>query len=317
MQKKIIPLNPAGLSTCSLNKRKSRVNKNDFSRPWKKGGSFSKFLESLPNILGASDLRDIISAISIAHRNNRMVMLGMGAHVIKVGLSPVLIHLMENKVLNMISMNGAGIIHDFEIAYSGATSEDVAASLGSGEFGMAKETGEFLSNAVRTCQTTSLGIGEAVGKAIFEAGLPHLENSILAMAYQTGIPVTVHVAMGTDIIHMHPGFDPCACGTGTHRDFLLFAGAVSGLSNGVYINAGSSVVMPEVFLKALTLARNLGHEVKDFTTVNLDFIRHYRPMTNVVTRPTLDGGKGYHITGHHEILLPLIAAGVIESLDTF
>jgi hypothetical protein len=212
-------------------------------------------------------------------------------------------------------MNGAGIIHDLELAMAGQTSEDVSASIGNGTFGMAHETGAFLCDAISRAGKTSNGLGETIGAAMIEKKLPYLGHSILATGLRLGIPVTVHVAFGTDIIHMHPGFDAKATGETTHRDFRTFASVVSTLEKGVYFNVGSAVILPEVFLKAVTLARNLGHQLNDFTTVNMDFIRQYRPMTNVVNRPTADGGRGFHLTGHHEIMLPLIAAGIIEKIE--
>jgi hypothetical protein len=239
----------------------------------------------------------------------------MGAHVIKVGLNPIVIDLMERGIITAVAMNGAGIIHDLELAMVGQTSEDVSASIGDGTFGMAHETGAFLCDAIRRAGKTSKGLGETIGAAMIEKKLPFLEHSILATGCRLGIPVTVHVAFGTDIIHMHPGFDAKATGETTHLDFRTFASVVSTLEKGVYFNVGSAVILPEVFLKAVTLARNLGHRLNDFTTVNMDFIRQYRPMTNVVNRPTADGGQGFHLTGHHEIMLPLIAAGIIETIE--
>jgi hypothetical protein len=212
-------------------------------------------------------------------------------------------------------MNGAGIIHDAELAMIGRTSEDVAAALGDGSFGMAQETCEFLSLAVKNVKDSKIGLGEAVGRAIIDRQLPMLDHSILAAGVRLGIPVTVHVAIGTDIIHMHPGFDPKKTGAASHHDFRRFASMVATLEKGVYLNVGSAVILPEIFLKATTLVRNLGYILDEFTTVNLDFIKHYRPLTNVIARPTARGGKGISIVGHHELLLPLIAAGVIEQLD--
>lgn len=238
----------------------------------------------------------------------------MGAHVIKVGLGPVIIDLMERGVIHALALNGAGIIHDFELAFAGQTSEDVAAALGDGSFGMARETCGFLGEAIHDGAREGLGLGQAVGRRILADRLPHADKSLLAAGARLGIPVTVHVAIGTDIIHMHPQFDPAAAGETSHRDFRTFTGVVATLAHGVYLNVGSAVILPEIFLKALTLARNLGHHVAPLTTVNLDFIRQYRPMTNVVQRPTLEGGRGIGLVGHHEILLPLIAAGVIERL---
>ena len=302
------------LSTYSIKDRKSKVDIKDFSTAWEKGGSFKSFLDTLPAILAGNDLRDIIAAISRAAKNNKEVCLAMGGHVIKTGMSPILIDLMEKKVLTLLAMNGSGIIHDLETALTGQTSEDVAASLGSGSFGMAEETVHFLNQAIADAKDQEMGLGEAVGKMILKEEMPHRNLSLTAAAAAMEIPLTVHVAMGTDIIHMHPDFDGAACGAASHKDFQRFAARIARLENGVYINAGSAVIMPEVFLKAVTLVRNLGHTLDAFTTVNLDFIRHYRPMTNVVNRPTLGKGRGYSIVGHHEILIPLICAGVIEAL---
>jgi hypothetical protein len=239
----------------------------------------------------------------------------MGAHVIKVGLSPVVIDLMERGIITAVAMNGAGIIHDLELAMIGRTSEDVAAALHDGSFGMARETCAFLSQAIEAIPENDAGLGEAVGRSILEKQLPLMDKSILAAGARLRIPITVHVAIGTDIIHMHPGFDPQKTGAATHRDFRLFASIVATLDNGIYMNVGSAVILPEIFLKATTLVRNLGFRLAEFTTVNLDFIKHYRPLTNVIARPTAEGGQGINLVGHHEILLPLIAAGVIEALD--
>ena len=302
------------LKTYSIHDRKSMVDIRDFSKPWTKGGSFSDFLSTLPSILAGKDLHHVIEAVSTAAKNKRKVCFAMGGHVIKTGMSPLIIDLMEKNVLSMISMNGSGIIHDLETALTGRTSEDVAASLGNGSFGMAKETSDLLNLAIQQSKEKSIGLGQAVGELILSENLKFKDTSLLASGAAAKIPVTVHVALGTDIIHMHPEFDAAACGAASHLDFKLFASHIAELEKGVFINAGSAVIMPEVFLKAVTLVRNLGHILDDFTTVNLDFIRHYRPMTNVVNRPTLGKGKGYSIVGHHEILIPLIAAGVIENL---
>ncbi|MFH2092415.1 MAG: hypothetical protein ABIJ31_08630 [Pseudomonadota bacterium] len=308
------PLDYSKLSTYSIKDRKSKVDIKDFSTPWKKGGTFNQFLDTLPAILAGSDLCKVIAAISQAAKNNRQVCFAMGGHVIKTGMSPIIIDLMKKKVLTLVSMNGSGIIHDLETALTGKTSEDVAASLGNGSFGMAQETSFLLNQAIADAKLDSMGLGQAVGQMILKENLPHKDLSLTAQAAALNIPLTVHVAIGTDIIHMHPDFDAAACGAASLYDFKRFAAQIANLEKGVFINAGSAVIMPEVFLKALTLVRNLGHAVDDFTTVNLDFIRHYRPMTNVVNRPTLGKGCGYSIVGHHEILIPLIAAGVIETL---
>ncbi len=308
------PLDYSKFKTYSIKGRHSKVDIKDFSTPWKKGQPFLSFLDTLPSILAGNDLWSVINAICLAARNKRPVCFAMGGHVIKTGMSPILIDLMKKNIITLLSMNGSGIIHDLETAMVGRTSEDVAQSLGNGSFGMAKETSVFLNQAIKNAEKQSIGLGKAVGDLILEENLPYKHLSLTATGSALDIPVTVHVAIGTDIIHMHPDFDAGACGTASLYDFKLFTSHIADLENGVFINAGSAVILPEVFLKAITLARNLGHTLDEFTTVNLDFIRHYRPMTNVVNRPTLGKGKGYSIVGHHEILIPLIAAGVIESL---
>jgi len=308
------PIELDNIQTCSLAERKSMVSTGDFARAWEKRGSFADFLSTLPNILAARDFRAVISAIVRACKDQHTVALGMGAHAIKVGLNPIIIDLMEKGILRAVAMNGAGIVHDFELAFSGQTSEDVAAALGTGSFGMAKETCSFLGDATDRAGKEGIGLGRAVGLSILEQKLPFADTSILAAGARLSIPVTVHVAIGTDIIHMHPQFHAGHAGEASHRDFRTFASVVSTLEQGVYINLGSAVILPEVFLKALSLVRNLGHSVKHVTTVNMDFIRQYRPMTNVVNRPTLEGGKGYCLVGHHEIMFPLLTAAVIEEL---
>jgi len=309
------PLNIDNIKTYSIHDRNSLVTIDNFAAPGRKGQSFSSFLDTLPSILAGKDLRNVIDAIAKAHINKKKICFGMGGHVIKVGLNPVLIDLMERKVITMLAMNGACIIHDLEIAMAGKTSEDVTASLDQGQFGMAKETSEFLNIAINNADKESKGLGRAVGELINKEALPFKEKSLLAKGAKLNIPITVHVAIGTDIIHMHPGFNAAACGKASHHDFKVFASNVADLEQGIFINAGSAVILPEVFLKALTLVRNLSYSPKNFTTVNLDFIRHYRPMTNVVNRPTQSGGKGYSLVGHHELLIPVIAAGVIEKIE--
>jgi deoxyhypusine synthase len=315
MKDKFPPLDLSKVKTYSLLDRQSKVTTDEFAGIWQKGSSFRFFLENLPDILAGRDLKEVIAAIRTAYVDNRTVLFGMGAHVIKVGLNPIIIDLMERGIITGIAMNGAGIIHDSELAMIGRTSEDVAAALGDGSFGMAHETCTFLGQAIKSIKGNKTGLGEAVGRAIIDKQLPMMDQSILAAGVRLGIPVTVHVAIGTDIIHMHPGFDPQKTGAATHRDFRQFSSIVATLEKGVYLNVGSAVILPEIFLKATTLARNLGYALDAFTTVNLDFIKHYRPLTNVVARPTAKGGKGISIVGHHEILLPLIAAGVIEQLE--
>jgi len=315
MPQKFSPIDLSAVKTYNLSDRKSKVTAEDFAKTWQKGASYRTFLDNLPDILAGSQLKSVISAIVKAYRNNHTILFGMGAHVIKVGLNPIVIDLMQRRLITGVAMNGAGIIHDVELAMVGRTSEDVAAALGDGSFGMARETCSFLSEAIASAQEKSTGLGEAVGRTIIEKRLPLMEKSILAAGARLGIPVTVHVAIGTDILHMHPGFDPQAAGAATHRDFRLFSSIVAALDKGVYLNVGSAVILPEIFLKATTLARNLGYTLEDFTTVNLDFIKHYRPLTNVINRPTAKGGRGINLVGHHEILLPLIAAGIIEEID--
>jgi len=315
MSQKFKPIDLGGVITYSLTDRESKVNSNDFAKTWQKGSSYRMFLDNLPDILAGRQLKDVISAIIKAYQGKRTVLFGMGAHVIKVGLNPIVIDLMERGIITGLAMNGAGIIHDIEVAMIGRTSEDVAATLDEGSFGMAKETCAFLEDAISGAEKENTGLGEAVGRTMIDNQLPLMNESILATGARLGIPITVHVAFGTDIIHMHPGFDPHKAGAATHRDFRLFAALVATLQKGVYLNVGSAVILPEVFLKAVTLVRNLGNTLNDFTTVNLDFIKHYRPLTNVVTRPTSQGGRGMNLVGHHEILIPLIAAGVIEHLD--
>lgn len=272
------------------------------------------FLRGLPDILAAQNLKTIARKIAECKRRNKTVLLGMGAHPIKVGLSPLIIDFMERGIVHAVALNGAGVIHDFELAYMGETSEDVATALKDGSFGMAEETGAFINAAISEGSMHQLGVGAAVGAAILKSRLPHRKLSILAKGAQLGIPVTSHVAIGTDIIHMHPKADGAALGDCSLRDFRTLTSVVATLDGGIYLNFGSAVVLPEVFLKAVSLARNLGNPVQDLTTVNLDFIQHYRPLTNVVNRPTLGSGKGYYLTGHMEIMVPLLFAAVLDEL---
>ena len=315
MSHPVKPIDLNGISTYSLSDRPSKVNTGSFARPWTTGGRWIDFIDRLPHVLAGDDLRAVIESVAVAHHRKRTVLMGMGAHVIKVGLNPIVTDLMRRGVLSAVAMNGAGIIHDLEVALAGKTSEDVAAALGSGAFGMARETADHINAAVRDAGAAGIGLGLAVGRRIADLEMPFADQSILCAGFRHNVPVTVHVALGTDIVHMHPGFDPAAAGAASHRDFRIFASVAATLQDGVYLNVGSAVVLPEVFLKAITLVRNLGHPVSRLTTVNIDFIRHYRPMTNVVNRPTLQGGRGISLVGHHEILLPLIAAGVIERID--
>ncbi|MCL7487308.1 MAG: hypothetical protein M8357_03925 [Desulfobulbaceae bacterium] len=308
------PLDFKGLHTYSVHDRHSKVTVEDFARPLHAGMSVRQLLQSLPGQLAGRDFPELVQRIAEAHRNGKPVIVGMGAHVIKVGLNPVLIDLMRRGIITAIGLNGAGIIHDAEIAMVGRTSEEVADVLGAGAFGAARETGEVLNGAICRGAEKNIGLGEAVGEVLLEQEFPYNEQSILAQARKMDIPVTVHVAVGTDIIHIHPGADGSAIGQTSHHDFRIFCSLVADLEGGVYLNIGSAVLLPEVFLKALTVVRNLGHQVRNLTTANFDFIRHYRPATNVVHRPTLEGGRGFNFTGHHELMIPLLGAALLDAL---
>ena len=314
MGKRSNSINLEKIKTVPLQGRPSKVNVRDFGKPYKKGKSFKEFLDTLPTILAARDIKEVAQRVIKAYQNKRPIIFGMGAHVIKVGLNPLIIDLMQKGIISCIAMNGAGIIHDVEIALSGKTSEDVLSSLQRSEFGMATEAANVINNAVETGVNNNWGMGESTGKKLLELSAPYNEMSLLAMASKNGTPVTVHVSIGTDTIHMHPNFDGAATGKLSHNDFIKFSSLVSQLEGGVFFNVGSAVILPEIFLKALSLASNLGFKVKNLTTVNMDFIRHYRPSVNVVERPTTSGGKGYHLIGHHEIMLPLLSAAILEGL---
>ena len=289
------------VATYPLKSRKSKVRVEDFARPAAPGGSVGAFVDSLPDILAAADFKTVVRAIADAKRADAGVVWGLGAHVIKTGLGPVLIDLMERGFVSAIATNGAAIIHDFEIALVGATSEDVDEALGPGRFGMADETGRLLNGAINDGVGAGLGIGQAVTSFLASRQPQFAKQSVLAAAARLSIPVTVHVAIGTDIIHMHPAASGAALGEGSLRDFRYFTSNVARLEHGVYLNCGSAVVLPEVFLKAVSLARNRGHALAGLTTVNLDFLRAYRPQTNVVSRPIAGtGGHGYALVGHHE-----------------
>jgi len=284
----------------------------DEAVPHSRGASFAEFLAHLPALLGAQDLRSAIDLAVRAKAAKRTLLWGLGAHVIKVGLAPIVVDLVERGFVSGLLLNGAGCVHDLELALMGRTSEDVASALDDGSFGMARETAELLNRAIAKGAGEGLGMGASVGREILGGRYPHKRRSILATAWRLGVPVTVHSAIGTDIHHMHPSADGAALGATSYRDFETLAGLVGTLEDGVFFNVGSAVILPEVFLKALALARNLGHPVRRITTVNLDFIRQYRPAVNVVERPTRLGGRGISLIGHHEILLPLLAAGLVE-----
>jgi hypothetical protein len=314
MRKQSSPLNLSSIKTTALAARPSKVSISDCCTPHRKAGSFRAFLNSLPDTLAARDLMTITRLIVSAHRGKKRIIAGMGAHVIKVGLSPIIIDLMQRGLLSCVALNGAGAIHDVEIALAGKTSEDVAASLAQGQFGMAAEAAELINRAVSGGQAETKGMGRAIGEALLTRRAPFTKMSIIAAAARLGIPCTIHVSIGSDTIHMHPTFDGAATGRASHDDFIIFADQVRRLSGGVYLNIGSAVVLPEVFLKAFSLSANLGKAPRRLTTVNMDFIRHYRPAVNVVERPTRLQGKGFNLIGHHEIMLPLLAAAIIEEL---
>jgi deoxyhypusine synthase len=296
-------------------RRASKVRSRDEARPVGAGASVAELLDALPRILGGSDLLDAISAWSQAWKRDRLVLFGFGAHLVKVGLAPVVVDLLERGAIGGILMNGAGCVHDLELSMMGRTSEDVAEALDEGLFGMARETAERLNGAIARGRADGLGMGAAIGREIAESRDRHRDRSVLATAYRLGIPATVHVAIGTDIHHMHPSADGAALGETSYRDFETLASLVAGLDGGVMLNVGSAVILPEVFLKALALARNLGHPVSRLTTINCDFIRQYRPQQNVVERPTRRSGRGISLIGQHEILIPLLAAGVIDRFE--
>ncbi|MDX1650109.1 MAG: hypothetical protein R3263_09675 [Myxococcota bacterium] len=303
------------IRTVPARRRPSKVKRAEEATPYRAGSSLATFLDGLPDILGASDLKATVAAAARAHRRRRLLLWGFGAHLIKVGLAPLVVDLMERGYVSGLLMNGAGCVHDLELAMMGRTSEDVAPALDDGSFGMARETAEALNGAIAAAHEAGLGMGEGVGRAILEGRFPHKDRSVLASAVRLEIPVTVHVAIGTDIHHMHPSADGAALGATSYRDFELLTRLVAALEGGVLFNIGSAVILPEVFLKALALARNLGHKVEKLTTVNLDFIRHYRPTVNVVQRPTRLGGRGISLVGHHEIMVPLLAAGLVEAAE--
>ncbi len=307
---------PYGLNrirACPLKDRPSKVEVGNFGRPHTRGGSVSEFLNGLPGILGAQNLRDLAHAIVRARSEAKAILWGLGGHVIKTGLSPVLIDLMDRGLITGMALNGSGIIHDFEIAVVGATSEDVETQLQQGSFGMAEETSQGVNQAISDGVADGLGIGESMGRYLSHLRPQFGKYSLLLQAYARNIPVTVHVTLGADIVHCHPNASPSDIGEGSHRDFRLFASLVAGLNaGGIYINCGSAVTLPEVFLKCVSLVRSSGEPLKDFTTANLDFLQHYRPTENVLKRPVKGGGRGIAVTGHHEIMIPLLAAWLVE-----
>jgi deoxyhypusine synthase len=313
--KRYRPVSLKNVRRYSLKERKSKVELSQIAGVLKGGTSLQEFINSLPDILAARDFKEIVKAIAEARRSGRPVILGMGAHPIKVGLSPLIIDLMEQGIITAIATHGATVVHDFELSYLGHTSEDVASELVDGTFGMAKETGAMINRAIRKGAEKGMGIGSAIGKFIAEGRqFPNKKMSIFAGAYRLSVPITVHVAIGTDIVHMHPEACGEAIGKASLTDFRILTSVIADLEGGVFINLGSAVIIPEVFLKAINLARNLGNRIENITTVTMDFNRHYRPMTNVVHRPTQSGGRGFYLTGHHEIMFPLLAAALKEVL---
>ncbi len=316
MKRRTPRIDRSRIRTQPARRRGSKVATRDEGRPLGPGASVAELLDSLPGLLGAADLNAAIDAWVSAWRRDRLVLFGFGAHLIKVGLAPLVVDLMERGAIGALMMNGAGCVHDLELSMMGRTSEEVAESLDEGRFGMARETAERLNQAIADGRADGLGMGAAIGRALYESKDRYRARSVLATAWRLEIPVTVHAAIGTDIHHMHPSADGAALGETSYRDFETLVGLVARLEGGVMLNIGSAVVLPEVFLKALALARNLGHRVDRITTVNCDFVRQYRPQVNVVERPTRRAGRGISLVGQHEVLIPLLAAGVVERFDS-
>ena len=308
------PLDLDKVSTYPLSSRPSKVSLDDFAKPISEDSSLTDFLASLPDILAVQSLRSLAARMQRARELRKPIIWGIGGHVIKTGLAPIIIDLMQRGFVNAIAANGSVLVHDAEIAMVGSTSEDVDATLGEGVFGGADETGKLINLAARDGARDALGLGEAMGRALVGQTPKFARQSLLCAAYDAKVPFTAHVTIGGDIAHFHPEVDGASLGAATHTDFRLLAELVRRMDDGgVYLNVGSAVVLPEVFLKCVTLVRNLGHELKDITTANFDFIQSYRPLTNVVRRPTADGaGQGYSITGHHELTIPLLAAQLIS-----
>ena len=307
----IKPLKPGKIQTYPLASRPSKVGRADFAKPPRRGGRVSDLVDGLPDLLAARDFKELLELLRGARTKGKLIVWAMGAHVIKAGLSPVLIDLMKDGWVSGLALNGAGIIHDFELALAGRTSEDVASEIRTGRFGMAAETGDLLNAAITSGAASGLGLGESVGAMIARSRFPYRKLSLLGTAYRLGIPVTVHVAVGTDIIHMHPQASGEAIGASSLRDFYLFCGLVRNINGGgVFLNVGSAVILPEVFLKAVSLLRNRGERLDGFSTAVFDFIKHYRPAENVARRPLGKRGKGFYFVGPHEIWIPLLAAAL-------
>ena len=309
----IEPLGLKGVNTYPLAERPSKVAVEDFARPFSEDSTLRDFLASLPNILAVQSLRALASQMRRARSLGKPIIWGVGGHVVKVGLAPLIINLLERGFVSAVAANGSVLVHDAEVALVGSTSEDVDATLGAGAFGAADETGRLLNDAAREGARDGIGLGEALGRALVASNPKHAELSLLCAAYSARVPFTSHLAIGADIAHFHPRADGASLGATTHTDFRLLAELVKRMNGGgVYLNVGSAVVLPEVFLKCVTLVRNLGHALEDFTTANFDFIQSYRPLTNVVRRPTSGGaGRGFSVTGHHELTIPLLAAELL------
>ncbi len=310
------PIDSSKIRSRSIQARVTKVNVEQFGKVYQKDSGLSGWIQSLPKILAGSGFRRVVEALVSARSLKRPIIWGLGAHVIKCGLNSVLIDLMERGFVTALALNGAGAIHDFEIALAGSTSEDVESELETGDFGMSRETAEWMNEAIAQGVGRGNGLGEAIGSYLDENSnrFPFVNLSLLAAAFQRKVPVTLHVAIGTDTIHIHPSADGSLLGKGSLQDFRLLTAVVRDLNDGgVYLNCGSAVILPEVFLKAVSLVRNLGSPLGKFTTVNLDFLQHYRPHHNVVKRPTRGSGQGIELTGHHELMIPLLAAALIES----
>ncbi len=308
------PLDFSKIRTYPVAERANKVALEALAGVHHAGDSFRDFLSRLPDFLAVQDFKNTVRAVAMAVRAKRPVVLMIGAHSVKVGLNPIFVDALRRGIISAVACNGATAIHDFELCYNGETSEDVQRGLNDGSFGMADETGRMMNAALAAGMVRGLGAGHALGEALLAAGQPNTNLSILATAAELGVPVSVHIAIGTDIIHQHPTTDGAVLGEMTYRDFQRFAAVCAHLEGGVVINIGSTVIMPEVFLKALTIARNLGYKVEQFTTATFDMIRHYRPAENVQRRPTALGGQGFYIVGHHELMIPLLFAAVIEQL---
>jgi hypothetical protein len=315
MKTKLPELDFNAVRFSSLKDRPSKVNINDFAKPLAPGGSFLAFSQGLSNILAAKDLKQAAASLAQAARAERTIMLAMGGHPIKVGLGPIISELLYGNLISSISGNGSIMVHDTEVALTGATSEDVAAGLGSGDFGVTKETGEILNLAINRAAQSKKGLGQTLGEILIDIKAPHIAMSVLASAVLAEKPITIHVAIGSDVYHIHPNCDGANLGAATMDDFRTFCRLVASLGQGAFINLGSAVIMPEVFLKALTLTRNMGFDVTNLTTINMDFIKQYRPSVNVVERPTKDSGRGYTFIGHHEIMFPLLMGLALEYLS--